>query len=398
VKHKDAPEPDDPDAFARSVREEEWDDPDNQEEDDDDSQGEEYDGNEDETDEEYQASLDLGEELAKDLQRARDRSDDLELPVESNFEAIGITSRAEACAAMWTNRATNPERSATVDPDSDDEYALVIEDDGFTAQEYGTALALRGFNVLYAFSVEEALKTLEQYDDRVSLVVIDIRMPTGDYFSEFETVGGRKTGVFLAQEILDSSAARRVVALTNSTDSLDISWFEARENCYFCQKRNFPPELFANYVRSTVMKDLSDLKCFIIHGHDKATALELKNYLQNRIGLPEPIILSERRSKNMTIIEKLEHYLKDADYVFAIFTPDDFVVKPTKAKRARQNVVFEFGYVLGLLGRTTGRVFFLHKGDVELPSDLHGVIYIDIAQGVDAAGEDIRRELDDLLS
>jgi predicted nucleotide-binding protein len=36
------------------------------------------------------------------------------------------------------------------------------------------------------------------------------------------------------------------------------------------------------------MKDLSDLKCFIIHGHDKQAALELKNYLQNRIGLPEP--------------------------------------------------------------------------------------------------------------
>jgi len=397
VKRKDSPEPDDSGAFARSVREEEWGDPNNSyEEDSDDVQGEEYDENEDETDEENQASLDLGEELAEGLQRARNRSDDFELPEESNFEAIGITSRVGACAAMWAGRATNPERDAA--QDSGDEYALVIEDDGFTAQEYGTALALRGFNVLYAFSVEEALKTLEQYDDRVSLVVVDIRMPTGDYFSEFETVGGRKTGVFLAQEILDSSAARRVVALTNSTDSLDISWFEARENCYFCQKRNFSPELFANYVRSTVMKDVSDLKCFIIHGHDKAAALELKNYLQNRIGLPEPIILSERRSKNMTVIEKLEHYLKDADYVFAIFTPDDFVVKPIKAKRARQNVVFEFGYVLGLLGRTTGRVFFLHKGDVELPSDLHGVIYIDIAQGVDAAGEDIRRELDDLLS
>jgi predicted nucleotide-binding protein len=100
----------------------------------------------------------------------------------------------------------------------------------------------------------------------------------------------------------------------------------------------------------------------------------------------------------MTIIEKLEHFLSDADYVFALFTPDDLVQKPTKARRARQNVVFEFGYVLGMLGRTSGRVFFLHKGDVELPSDLHGVIYIDISNGVDAAGEDIRRELEDLLA
>jgi len=35
----------------------------------------------------------------------------------------------------------------------------------------------------------------------------------------------------------------------------------------------------------------------------------------------------------------------------------------------------------------------LHKGQVELPSDLNGIEFIDISNGIQSAGETIRREL-----
>jgi len=41
-------------------------------------------------------------------------------------------------------------------------------------------------------------------------------------------------------------------------------------------------------------------------------------------------------------------------------------------RRARQNVIFELGFFYGLLGRYEGRVIALRKGDVEIPSDIHG--------------------------
>jgi len=41
-------------------------------------------------------------------------------------------------------------------------------------------------------------------------------------------------------------------------------------------------------------------------------------------------------------------------------------------------------------------VLLLHKGALELPSDISGVIYIDITAGVDAAGEQIRMELENV--
>ena len=42
--------------------------------------------------------------------------------------------------------------------------------------------------------------------------------------------------------------------------------------------------------------------------------------------------------------------------------------------RSRQNVIFEFGYFIGKYGRT--RVRALVKGDIEIPSDYSGVLYI----------------------
>jgi Predicted nucleotide-binding protein containing TIR-like domain len=48
-------------------------------------------------------------------------------------------------------------------------------------------------------------------------------------------------------------------------------------------------------------------------------------------------------------------------------------------KRARQNVIFEFGLFFGLLGRE--RVCALHTGGVELPSDIHGLVYNELDAG-----------------
>ena len=47
--------------------------------------------------------------------------------------------------------------------------------------------------------------------------------------------------------------------------------------------------------------------------------------------------------------------------------------------RARQNVVFELGYFFGKLGRS--RVAVLYEPGVELPSDVSGLLYVEVDQG-----------------
>ena len=60
-----------------------------------------------------------------------------------------------------------------------------------------------------------------------------------------------------------------------------------------------------------------------------------------------------------------------------LLTPDDVgKLKDEKSAlkpRARQNVILELGFFLGMLGRE--RVCPLVKGDVETPSDYDGVVY-----------------------
>ena len=87
--------------------------------------------------------------------------------------------------------------------------------------------------------------------------------------------------------------------------------------------------------------------------------------------------MHEQANLGRTIIEKFESHAH-VGFAVALLTPDDVGSlkneKPNLKSRARQNVIFEFGYFIGKLGRE--RVCALVKSDVEKPSDYDGVLYI----------------------
>lgn len=123
-------------------------------------------------------------------------------------------------------------------------------------------------------------------------------------------------------------------------------------------------------------------RVFIVHGHDEARRHELFRVLNDVTGA-KPIVLHEQPSGGRSIIEKLEAYAAAAGFAVALLTADDLGKAKdadTEVPRARQNVVFEAGYFAGRLGRD--RVVLLHEANVEVPSDLHGVVYIPL----DSAG------------
>ena len=106
-------------------------------------------------------------------------------------------------------------------------------------------------------------------------------------------------------------------------------------------------------------------------------------------------ILREQPNCGRTLIEKFEDFSELIDCVFVLLTPDDAMTVTTtkEPRRSRQNVIFELGFFFSQLGRRSGRVIVLHKGPNELPSDIQGVVWIGIDKGIDAAGEEIRREV-----
>ena len=138
--------------------------------------------------------------------------------------------------------------------------------------------------------------------------------------------------------------------------------------------------------RRMIMED----RIFVVHGRNIGIRNEIELFIR-RIGLT-PIILAEQVNSGMTIIEKIEKY-SDVSYALVLYTPcDEGRMKGERdlKDRARQNVIFEHGYMVAKLGR--GKVIALVDRGVEIPGDLSGVIYISM-QDADWKTQ-VMRELD----
>lgn len=119
---------------------------------------------------------------------------------------------------------------------------------------------------------------------------------------------------------------------------------------------------------------------FIVHGHDEAALNSIRIFVHKVTGIM-PISLAEEAGRGQTIIEKFETFGVAASFVIVLLTPDDVGqtignhqagIEPNA--RARQNVVLELGYFVGKIGREH---IVVVDADVERPSDLAGLSYVD---------------------
>lgn len=131
------------------------------------------------------------------------------------------------------------------------------------------------------------------------------------------------------------------------------------------------------YAVNSCVVEASGNKVFIVHGHDEGTRDKVELLLLH-IGL-EPVILCSQPDKGLTIIEKIEEYT-DVSFAIVLYTGCDVGKLKTETDlklRARQNVVFEHGYLVNKLGRK--RVVALVEDGVETPGDMSGVLYVSLS-------------------
>ena len=125
----------------------------------------------------------------------------------------------------------------------------------------------------------------------------------------------------------------------------------------------------------TTRKTLSKSEVFIVHGHDDLAKTQTARFIE-KLGL-KPIILHEQINSGKTIIEKIEEF-SNVGFGIILYTPCDKGCKNGEesnlSSRARQNVVFEHGYLIGKIGRQN--VCALVKGNIETPTDISGVVYV----------------------
>ncbi len=185
----------------------------------------------------------------------------------------------------------------------------------------------------------------------------------------------------------EGSPQDRAIDMAFSTETIGnkSDKFEQRKN-YIIGTLNTAIDTIKNDVFNELQKNQAEApgllnnKVFVVHGHNEVAKTSLELFL-SEIGL-EPIVLHRKADQGQTIIEKFEKH-SDVGYAFILLTPDEISYLKSEEKlpddqrkkefRARPNVIFEFGYFVGKLGRN--RVCCLYTGNVVLPSDVSGMIY-----------------------
>lgn len=245
-------------------------------------------------------------------------------------------------------------------------------------------------------TVQDALN--EKLDDYCA-AIIDVMLPNDPSVSGIsveETRCGYLSGVALTRRLKQVRPNFPFIMLSSDLIGGEAKYWTKGNNGPFIFKHADRRILLSSLANFGIIKDVPRPRSFIVHGHDKTSLLELKDYLQNTLKWPEPVILREQPNCGKTIIEKFEDHAWPIDWIFILVTPDDKAFDPKtneEKRRARQNVIFELGFFYGLIGRLEGRVVVLRKGDVELPSEIHGIAWINIDNGIHASGEEIRKEV-----
>jgi CheY-like chemotaxis protein len=275
---------------------------------------------------------------------------------------------------------------------------LIVEDDPSMAERLKLNLEDVGCAVDSARDVRTAENLIAESDGQIDIAIIDFYIPEASDQEPDRIMRGEE----LAYTLRKRSPRTKIIGISAN---LDRRPFTPLSNLFsgFIYKNDLPngepPIILFETIEGILMTLEERLpKIFIVHGHDDESMLELKNYLQNTLKLGEPIILRERPSSGKSIIEKFEREARDVDLVFVLATPDDRSSPPAKRelRRARQNVIFEMGFFYGKLQRTSGKIILLKQGELEIPSDLGGIIHIDISNGFGNAQEQLRLELKEL--
>lgn len=216
----------------------------------------------------------------------------------------------------------------------------------------------------------------EEEEDAFAILINYLFLNDFDYFGQFVTtvllvyVNWSKTKVDINQTY-------------EALKKLDV--FEKKELLKFIEQarsiRDTKPAEIEELPKAVPQKEINSKKVFIVHGHDDKSRLEICSLLKSEFQL-EPIVLQEQPNESLdTIIAKFERLASDCAMAIVLMTADDVSDKFT---RSRQNVIFELGYFLGKLrGKEERKIIIVKNGNVEIPSDISGVLYLEFHKSIE---------------
>ena len=202
---------------------------------------------------------------------------------------------------------------------------------------------------------------LDKLSRRLGMFIKKALSEQSDYLTDFQNLTFIHMGLYIDEEYAEELweiDRRKAVNLINTI---------IEELSLFSKNMNVSTE-------SLIDSKTDRSKVFIVHGHDDGAVDKVARFVQ-KLGF-EAIILHEQSSSGDTIIEKIIRY-SGVGFGIVLYTECDIGAVKSEPEnlrlRARQNVVFEHGFLIGKIGRKN--VVALVKGDVEKPNDISGVVY-----------------------
>ena len=233
--------------------------------------------------------------------------------------------------------------------DSDDELDKV-NSEAISWSTYNRELLIK------LFDNADALSYADFYDHRLSK----------DWKHDYLSLGGEIPSFH--EEIVDyyKNVSDSIESLEGINERLEL--YDDHSDA---PQRNFANNMVSDNPSRTLGDDV-----FIVHGHDNEAKETVARFVE-KLGI-HPIILHEQVDSSQAIIEKLEKHATEVRYAIVLLTPDDVGAAKDENNhlkpRARQNVILELGFFFGALERKN--VCVLYKETVELPSDIHGILYV----------------------
>lgn len=128
-------------------------------------------------------------------------------------------------------------------------------------------------------------------------------------------------------------------------------------------------------------------RVFISHGRSEEW-YKLQSYLERDLGY-QTLELAQEANMGRTVMEKLNQESTKCTCAVIVMTGDD---KAGDETRARENVLHEIGFFQGKYGFEN--VILLHEEGVNIPSNIHGLVYISFPKGtVETTFAGVHREL-----
>lgn len=177
------------------------------------------------------------------------------------------------------------------------------------------------------------------------------------------------------KSIVPISGCENIIQHLQTIKSDELFFSQFKKKSINCEKMVIDKD-----IEQERRDEMSKPRVFIVYGHDTDSLNEVELFLR-RIEC-EPVILKNEPSGGLTIIEKIEQYVKDIEFAIVLYTACDegrlCGENKELVKRARQNVVFEHGFLISRITRE--RVVALVEDGVETPGDVNGVIYTSMSE------------------